>query len=61
LFQPVAENKFKAMEKPEFETVDSSTYLIKLPSDPSLTDFSARFSAYNPEIANKVSLVIDNI
>ncbi len=49
------------MEKPEFETVDSSTYLIKLPSDPSLTDFSARFSAYNPEIANKVSLVIDNI
>jgi hypothetical protein len=62
LFQPVAENKFKAMEKPEFETIiHSSTYLKKLTSDPPPTDSSPRFSAYDPETANKVPLVIDNI
>jgi hypothetical protein len=48
------------MEKPEFETIHSSTYLIKLTGDPSPTDSSARFSAYDPGTANKVPLVIDN-
>ena len=41
-FKPIAENKFKYLEKSQFETISADTYLSILPCDPSF-DQSARF------------------
>ena len=59
-FKPVAENKFKYMEKPQFETISMNIYLTTLPCDPS-PDHSARVFSYNSKTALQISEIINNL
>lgn len=59
-FKPVAENKFKYLEKPQLETISVDTYLSTLPCDPS-PDHSARFFSYDSKIALKINNIINKL
>lgn len=60
VFKPIAENKFKYLEKPLFETIPLHSYLSVLPCDPS-PDQTARFFSYDSNIALKIKSLVNKV